>query len=564
MKRNTVKQFTCTMMLAAGVSITLPSAVLPYSVMAAADTAENDTIIKDISATGNLTITKKDTGEGKAIPGAVYTAYKIMNVQPGENPGTYASYSVTEPYKTVLADVTPDELGNYSASAVEGLVKELVTAAGSDSGTASAPTAEDGVTALELDTGWYLITETTTPPGTVAGMPFLISIPSTNNITTPDGEAIVGTEWIYDISASPKSPVISVDKNIVNGKGAKDSDLVTNNGSFTGKSDTVAEGDYVNYEITTRVPEFADTFFHNGKSPTFEFKDTMSIGLTVQDNTTEYPVKVKIDGNDIPMAEEDGKTNYELTVTPDDDDANADLFIKFTDDFLKNQQYRGKTMTIGYYAQVNEKAVMGTDGNTNDVYMSYSDKPGTSVSVSPVEEKPDTYVYTYGIAVDKFAESTKTPLSGAKFRLFTDAELKSAVRDQDGNDVLTTDENGRLLFPRIDAGIYYLKEIESPVGYSLLANPVTVEIVPNIAADNKIIDGSFTLKVNGKDVGTAEEEHMSTLSVTEGIATVAVQNHKGFTLPSTGGSGIVMIISAAAAGIFAVSFFMLKPKKKED
>lgn len=540
-------------------------------------TASADTIITNTKTQGTLTITKKDnTKDQNLIAGATYTAYKIMNLTPGATAGAYASYSIVDTYKEVLKNITPDTLGNYSAVQMEGLIQGLEQAASNDTAKieSAATTEADGSTVLTLDTGWYLIRETNTPTGVMACMPFLAAIPTTNNVYSPDGTVTAEMEWDYDIDAVPKSPVITVDKQIINGQAGKDSAFVTDKKNYTGRNDTAAEGDLVNYEITAVIPEFNDSFFQN-TSPKFEFSDTLSRGLTIL-NSEEQLIKVFV--NDKEIQSEDGETtNFVLTAVPQSADTTPDLTLVFTDDFLKNNLYKGKPLSVKYFARVNDQAVMNENGNTNNVLMTYSNNPASYVSVSPVPDDngvvPDTRVYTYGITVDKFAEDGTTSLPGAKFKLFKDAELTQAVKiagtqdteeAQPPTDTLVTDENGFLSFERLDAGTYYLKEVAAPAAYSLLTNPVKVEIIPTTDAAGKITDNDFLLKVDGTEVKTTEGEHVTKLSAKTGIATIAIENHKGFTLPATGGSGILFTVSVSAAGLLAVTFLMLKSKKKED
>ena len=136
---------------------------------------------------------------------------------------------------------------------------------------------------------------------------------------------------------------------------------------------------------------------------------------------------------------------------------------------------------------------------------------------------------------------------------------------ENGKDVLgeaTTDENGILNFPKIDAGTYYLKETKSPVGYTLLANPIKVEIIADVNAEGKAT-GTFTLKVDGNDI-TAEDGVFTTqLDKENGTAIIAVENQKGFTLPSTGGMGITIFLTIGGLGILGISVVMMKKSKKQ-
>lgn len=63
----------------------------------------------------------------------------------------------------------------------------------------------------------------------------------------------------------------------------------------------------------------------------------------------------------------------------------------------------------------------------------------------------------------------KTGLSGAAFSLSTSAELP-------GQTLLVTDETGRLVFPDLSEGTYYLHQASAPGLYLPLKKPVTVAL----------------------------------------------------------------------------------------
>lgn len=556
------------LLLLATALVLVPSVARPGTVLAA---DAEDSIIKNDRNEGSLTIKKTDSADtSQMIKGVEYTAYRIMSLTPGDTVGKFAEYAVETDYADIFTRyaIDPDELGNYSATRLEGLIQELEAAAKTKTGILSSADAS-GAAVLNLPIGWYLVRETTTPPGTIAGAPFLVAMPSTDNVAASNATTqTVGTKWIYEIEAAPKSPKITVDKNIVNGKAEHDSKFETTDAEpFTGKYDTVGLGDLVQYSVTATVPTYDESYFYGGKTPDFVIRDTLSDGLTIM-QTTECPIEVKVGEVFVPAMASEETANYEIVAVPKEGTDEADLCITFKNAFLKNEAYAGEQVSISYYAQVNENAVMGSEGNTNNVVLSFDDQPGHQVTESPVPDEdkavPDTYVYTYGIKVDKFAEGTeKTSLSGAKFKLFKDSNLTDAIKDAEGADlVMTTGDGGTLQFSHLDAGTYYLKEVESPSGYSLLTNPVKVELIADKEENGVVKGGAFTVKVNDEPVTATEGDYVTKFSAEDGIATVAIENHKGFSLPATGGSGIFLLVSVSAVGLVTLTFFALRSKKK--
>lgn len=500
---------------------------------------------------GSLTIKKNGPTENTPLAGAEFSIYRVMSLTPGDTPGKYAEYKIEEAYKTALSSVKPDELGNYSTAELEALIDKLVAV--NTEATAKGVTAEGtgAYTFANLALGYYLVVETGAPEGHMAGSPFLIAVPSTNNYNTSGA----GTAWVYDVTAEPKNVKVGLDKELAGEEDGAEQD------------GTVAVGDYVKYTITTTIPQYPDEYFEGENTVDFTILDTMSDGLTIQNNTTEHPVTVMVDGTEETNKVVAGADTYTMTAAEVTGD-NADLSIAFVKDYIKTN--RGKNVIVTYYAQVNAKAVMGKPGNPNTAKLEYSHKPGTAnnKTTTPDSENPTVKVYTFGIQVAKFKteNDTKTGLEDAKFQLYKGETLEDAVLVETTADdnTMTSGDDGILMFPRLDEGTYFLKETQSPKGFTLLANPIKVEITATKdPTDDTKLTGEFTLKVDGTDVAATEGEFVTQLSVDKGIATVAVENHKGFSLPSTGGMGVTLFLIVGAAGIIGLSIAMTrKPKNR--
>ena len=148
---------------------------------------------------------------------------------------------------------------------------------------------------------------------------------------------------------------------------------------------------------------------------------------------------------------------------------------------------------------------------------------------------------------------------GDKVRFLNDIGGGIVSGFQKGGIVLVQDEDGKLQFTRLDEGIYYLKETQSPAGYTLLANPVKIEITASEM--NQVATGTFTLKVNDKEITATDGSFVTKLNTDSGISTVAVENQKGFSLPETGGIGIMIFLGIGIVGILILSGIMVKKMK---
>ena len=135
----------------------------------------------------------------------------------------------------------------------------------------------------------------------------------------------------------------------------------------------------------------------------------------------------------------------------------------------------------------------------------------------------------------------------------------------DGTAIITlsTGTDGIISFAKLDEGTYYLKETKAPQGYTLLANPVKVEIIANKDGEGKAT-GTFALKVDDKEITAQSGDYVTRLDQNTGTAIVAVENHKGFTLPSTGGMGIFVFLTIGVVGILTVSVVIIRKTKKNQ
>ena len=297
-----------------------------------------------------------------------------------------------------------------------------------------------------------------------------------------------------NVTINEKNDVPSVDKTFDDGK-------TTNNASI---------GDVITFNTIVNVKQGAQGYV---------LHDTMSKGLKLNqqlDDSNDKPVLVSKDNHQMLQY----GTDFVFSETTDG------FTIKFSDDFLKQYEDKEYTLLVMYSATLTDAAVIGGKGNTNETYLKYG--------VNSESNHSTTKTYTFKITVFKYT-GTDTPLSGAKFQLYTDEQCKNEVNVKlDGTDYLvgSTDTNknvmtspvstGEFTIKGLKAGTYYLKEIKAPKGYNLLAKAIKVVITD---------DGQVQVKK------------------TEGLTNVdrvEVKNNSGTLLPSTGGAGTTMIYLVGA------------------
>ena len=406
------------------------------------------------------------------------------------------------------------------------------------------PAVADKETFKNLKPGYYLVYPEggSTGDGNRGTDAMLVNVPTNGN-----------AEWAMKSTFPTVEKTVEDNNDNTNGDGANGSAQV---------------GDIVTFTLTSAVPDMTDyrTFY-------FAFNDTMSKGLefvekTPDDDITDAKdVTVKI--NNVEVESSKYTVTYEAQTHK--------LSVVFTD-LKKVTTETGATITVTYQAKITEEAV--STGNNifgtaeNEANVEYSNDPnGTGHGTSTPDESK---VYTYQIGVHKYtgdwSNGSAPCLPGAKFVLSKSANTPSTPYDSDDNVIklagsgneyrvataddmenttyeFTTNDIGEIVIKGLEAGTYYLHEIEAPNGYNKLKEPIKI-----------------TISVSGEDASL--EAPVYTIGSTANTAnddTVGVQNKTGIELPETGSIGTIGLtalgVVVVVAGLFA---FPRKKKTRQD
>jgi len=524
-------------------------------------------------------------------------------------------------------------------------------------GTAMAPTDTTGTTvATGLPVGLYLFVETDYP-ALVKGpcVPFLISMPSNVTVDPSDWNAVTEkyeetkdvNNWLYNVTAIPKNELdeIEVDKWILNNNG---NDSMNPADHTTSKGEDYQIGDTVPYIINADVPASILNLF------TYKIGDYLSPGLTYAGVNRVYAELS--DGRRVALVE---GTHYDLFDDPTDLPAYTDEQMQIinhaagavVDDSTFVVKFKPATLTfpginpgdpagiarrvyIEYDAILNEDAEIYTDGNPNYVTLEYSKTTGTDESTDDTEKvkpkTPEPVVYTYKVKVTKTLEGVTlpadiSPFTGIAFELRDLNGVKIPVRHIGNNqyvvvndaatppnpadDRIEVDANGVAEIIGLNAGQYQLVEIQTVPGYTLLKEPIIINIhakfvgetfVANPAGDYFQYDSAKKYYLGAKEIdmtgfangtyvempgvvregplatdtlvakfdhatGTGGSVHDGTITsnhdVINGVIEFIVANKKGFDLPSTGGMG-TYIFTIGGIALIAAALLLISKKKK--
>lgn len=387
---------------------------------------------------------------------------------------------------------------------------------------------------VNLDAGYYLLVDTSTPGEGDAMNSALLQVTNKGDITI---------EKKYDVP--------SVDKSV------KDTD------NLWGEAADWEIGSNVPFQLVGTLPSnYADYETYK-----YVFHDTLAAGL-------QY-------NGDVKVYVQNGKTKTELDsgFTVAANAGGGTLTVTFEN--LKNisDVSASSKIVVEYTAKLLSTAVIGKPGNSNKVKLEYSNNPnytgdGTDIPTSNTPED-EVLVFTYELDVTKVdGQDTTKPLSGAEFVLLNSEKTKVAkVSDgkfvewvdvptagKDGTvtypegTTLTSGSDGKFVIAGLDAGSYYLRETKAPAGYNLLKDDIRVTIAATLNKnENSPALTALTICV---DNGEATNGDLAT-----GIVSTNVENNSGAQLPETGGMGTTIFYVLGGVLVLAAVVLLVIKKR---
>ena len=493
------------------------------------------TTVATANAADGATLTVS-TADAKFV-GKTVNAYKMFSATVGgEGANKAVSYTLTDTWKPFFMDSTASGLNGATDANVNDKANEYVSELAGDNLVAFATKASNwaqtqakNITADKTATvsagatnGNYTATFTGLDYGY-----YVVAVPGATLANTSGQYATLVSVDSTNVNANIKGSLSTVDKKVqVNGNGADTADAKI--------------GDTLTFTLTSTIPDMSayDTY-------TFNFKDTLSKGLTYGDITS-----VTVEGVDAPLVKD---TDYTVTTTPAAA-GNTLLTVGMTDFKNKQQTNAGKKITVTYTATLNENAVVGGAGNVNSATIQYSNDPS---STGTGESEPDKVrVFTYGFTVDKYTgdnyNDAATRLAGAEFTLtakgdtsaikFVQVNAGSATEDAvyrvakagetaGTTTTITTPANGKVVFQGLKNGEYTLTETKAPAGYNKLASAIGVKV-------NGSNDGTDTTNAT-VNITYNNDNNDTTYDQTASNGVIPVQNKSGAILPGTGGMGTI-------------------------
>lgn len=493
---------------------------------------------------------------------AAVTLYTITAPKNGHTYEIYQIFTGT-PFtdttgKTTLSDIKWGKnaaSGNAEGAAVSDTVLKALAAVSGTNETAILTEVEKHV---DL-TGTPAFKATYGSPASVSAGYYLIK---DDDNATVDSHTLYLVEVInQNIDIQPKTDVPSVEKKVLENTKHQQDD-----GYGTGYNDTADYhiGDMVPFKLIGRIPDMSryQTYkyvFHDTLCKAFDAPAESNIKVSLSDSKASL-------GTDI--------TSSSTVSVSTDSDGETTITVSFNDLKSVSGVAKDKYIVVSYSARLNAKASIGQDapGNTNEVYLEYSNNPkGTGTGKTP-EDK--VIVFTYKLDVTKLdGQDASTRLEGAKFKLLDSTKNNYAKVDTTTNKFigwtsneaegteLVSDATGLFKVIGLDDGIYFLKETLAPSGYNTLSEPIKLVISAN--TNNGQNGFGKTTELTTIDV-TVDNGTATSGNVANGTVSIEVKNNRGTTLPGTGGIGTTIFYVIGGGLMVAAAILLITKKRMEN
>lgn len=408
------------------------------------------------------------------------TLYQIAKVQYGPGNVEFVDYVWAdgidvETEDTPEVDITP---AAPTATEINGIAQDLLKGDITAFNTPTGVEVSGSTFQSTVNAGAYIAIITGASDDTIYN-PILLT--ATYGTEGNEGNLVGGnidatSSYLYGSTAIAKSTTPDIDKDIKEGTTADD------------ERETASVGDVITYELTPTIPDYPS----NATNKTFYITDTLSAGLTFDYSS----LTVNIAGQTVTKDGNDFKLDDVVIATAHETVNGFNLSFDYEKLVYNDEIGAVYQPTVTYDAVVNEKAVVGNDGNGNTVTLYYGnpnegstyDNPTTIPDTATgVESTTDTEtVYTYQLAFMKVDDDTKNPnpLAGAVFGIYSDEDCTTLI------DKVTTNDEGYAVSTNVAAGTYYVKELVAPEGYTL--NGTVYPITANWTTATTTVEGTVT------------------------------------------------------------------------
>ncbi len=320
-------------------------------------------------------------------------------------------------------------------------------------------------------------------------------------------------------------------------------------------------GDEVPFQLIGTLP----SNYAEYETYKYYFHDTLSAGLTYTADSIH--IYVRNAGTDVEVA-----TGFKVTHSGNSLNITAENLNDLKDvNNAKITVNASSYIIVDYTAKLNENAVIGLDGNPNEVYLEFSNNPNKGGDgETGSTPKDEVIVFTYELDVNKVENgNTTNKLKDAEFKLRNSANKWVKVdangkvtgwgNTEDEGSTLKSDDNGLFKVIGLDDGTYFLKETKAPIGYNLLKDEVEFTVSAT-TANGQTWNGTPGDALTKLEIAVGSDP-ATTGNLQEGTVDMQVANSKGSTLPTTGGMGTTIFYVVGSILVLGAAILLITKKR---
>lgn len=550
--------------------------------------AEDDNTQTTPQTTGKtITLNVSNVADGDTV-----TAYQLVSYsEPNFNSYTFDTSFEKYIKATASADDAQVYLASLKAADVNKLLEGYVTECNKHpeeyklpNETAHSQASDDTASLEGLTPGYYLLLTTTSPNNNRIYMPLSAFVKvdgdnlavyagASNTALPKQGDAS------YTVAAkSAGGPTIDKKTNATNGADEEQKCKWM-------KTATAGVGDTVRFYVQVNIPKYTD-----GTTLNLKVNDTLT-NLEYKENTAKvYTEAPKLDANGVtgdPATIGGAIKNTDIAEAYNTKTGTQKLKFELDYATIMKGAAQDKTVYVYYEAIVKPEAVKnGKNEGTNVASLTYSNA-STSESDHTTNEVT-TKVFSYYLKLNKVKGESTDSLHGAKFSVYTEEEGGKLLKfvkvteggteyyrlagDTDTDTDTVTKIEADFQIRGLDAGTYYLAEVETPKGYTKPKGRFRIVMTSQFGNGE---NGEYTGKLDSKKektfMNTVEDDDKNLVFAGSGADTnpmyqfsATIKNFSTPDLPTTGGTGTVLLSIGGVVLMAAGAYLLFFRKKKEN
>lgn len=537
----------------------------------------------DNTQTGTPTTGKTITlNVSNVADGDTVSAYKLVSYNTTGN-----GYEFNEGFESYIntkkaeSQTAEQYLASLDAAGVNKLLEGYATECNTGTAynlptTSASATATNGNASLKLDAGYYLLLTTTSSTNSKVYTPLsaFVKVDGENLVVYAGSNTKALTaeqDGSYKVSAKfEDGPTIDKKTN------------ATKSSEDAAWKDTAAAGvgDIVRFYVAVTIPKY-----NNVSALNLTVNDTLTNLKYKEGTVTVYQNEPNVKGNNTSDTEIQGAIKNSNKVVVQDytvTDGTGKQSLKFELDYAKIMEGATQSKTVYVYYEAimqKESVVEKKHSGENVATLTYSNaaKPDSEHTT----DKKQTNVYNYYLSVNKVKNDTEEALKGAKFSVYTEQTGGQPIsfvqeKDKDGTEyyrpaaegesgaVTVLEANFRIR--GLDANTYYLEEVETPKGYTKPKDRFKTTLTSKLD-ENNLHTGKLDAAASNMTSVNDADKNLIIAGINNEVLhqfDATIKNFSTPNLPTTGGTGTVLLSIGGVVLMAAGAYLLFFRKKKEN